>query len=141
MDELALWLLSELIAHQGGTFNRDAMMMNILKRLGERLPKDTVYSAVDATQPHLGVALSEAWSWLFANGLIAEAATGLLGALPVQNYFFVTRYGRRVAEHPRALDWIAAERRLGMRLHPRLEERARRQFVMGEFEAVTPGAQ
>jgi uncharacterized protein (TIGR02391 family) len=34
------------------------------------------------------------------------------------------------------LEWISATQRLALPLHPRLDERARRQFVMGEFEAA-----
>jgi uncharacterized protein (TIGR02391 family) len=48
----------------------------------------------------------------------------------------VTRLGERVAAHERPLEWISATRLLALPLHPRLDERTRRQFVMGEFEAA-----
>lgn len=56
--------------------------------------------------------------------------------MPIDGYCFVTRLGQSVAQHPRPLAWMAAERRLAIELHPRLEQRARRQFVLGEFEAA-----
>ena len=81
--------------------------------------------------------MAEAWGWLVSEGLIAEAATALAwGQFPVDGFYFVTRFGERVASHPSAREWVAAERRLDVTLHPRLEERARRQFVLGEFEAA-----
>ena len=59
-----------------------------------------------------------------------------MAGLPLQGYYFITRYGERVAAHERPREWLSAERRLGITMHPRFEERARRQFVMGEFEAA-----
>src|SRR3954447_5745704 len=58
------------------------------------------------------------------------------GRMPGEGWSFVTRLGRRVAAHPRPHEWIAVERRLGVELHPRLEDRARRQFALGEFAAA-----
>jgi uncharacterized protein (TIGR02391 family) len=139
VDELALWLLRRLLEQSNATFRRAYFLDKVLKELGERLPSDSVYSrpADPGDAPHLAKALGEAWDWLASNGLIAEAVAGMfLGQLPLEGYVFVTRLGERVAAHPRPLEWLTAERRLGMTLHPRLEERARRQFVMGEFEAA-----
>ena len=87
--------------------------------------------------PHLAKALAEAWAWLRTNGLLAESAEALIaGEMPVPGYEFMTRLGERVAAHQRPLEWISTTRRLALPLHPRLDERARRQFVMGEFEAA-----
>ena len=47
-----------------------------------RLPSDGVFKNDTQSPPHLGLALSEAWSRLVVNGLIAEVATGLLGVMP-----------------------------------------------------------
>ena len=140
VDELALWTLQQMISSKRATFQRSNFLDQLLKGVGERMPSDSAYGQPETSQgdpPHLGRALAEAWGWLTSEGLIAEAATALAwGQFPVEGYWFVTRFGERVAAHPRARAWVAAERRLGLTLHPRLEERARRQFVLGEFEAA-----
>lgn len=72
-------------------------------------------------------ALAEAWGWLRANGLVARD--------PVQSHgdaIFVTRLGRRVLDEGVAL--ARAMRRLALDLHPTLERKVRRQFLMGEYE-------
>jgi uncharacterized protein (TIGR02391 family) len=137
VDELAIWLLRRLRDEQDRTFSRGPTLMNVLKAVGERMPSDKVYAPRSDPDdaPHLAKALAEAWDWLAATGLIAEAVAGMLG-MPLEGYYFVTRYGERVTAHDRPREWLSAERRLGVMLHPRLEERARRQFVMGEFETA-----
>jgi uncharacterized protein (TIGR02391 family) len=140
VDELALWMLRAMVASKQATFQRSNFIDRLLKDAGQRMPSDAAYRRPGGARnepPHLGRALAEAWGWLLSDGLVAEATTALLkGQLPIDGYSFVTRYGERVASHPRAREWVAAERRLGMPLHGRLEERARRQFVLGEFEAA-----
>jgi uncharacterized protein (TIGR02391 family) len=140
VDELALWMLGEMTKTGQATFHRSNFLGRLLKSVGDRIPGDSAYKsdAVRAAEPpHFGRALAEGWGWLLSEGLIAEAATALArGQFPVDGYSLVTRLGERVANHPRAREWMAAERRLGLPLHPRLEERARRQFVLGEFEAA-----
>jgi uncharacterized protein (TIGR02391 family) len=140
VDELALSTLQQMISSQQATFQRSHFLDQLLKGVGKRMPSDSVYGQPETSQgdpPHLGRALAEAWGWLVSEGLIAEAATALAwGQFPIEGYWFVTRFGERVASHPRAREWVAAERRLGLTLHPRLEGRARRQFVLGEFEVA-----
>jgi uncharacterized protein (TIGR02391 family) len=140
VDELALWLLANISTQSNAIFTRVSELGRVLKEFGQRMPRDSAYLRGSPTDdaPHLAKALAEAWDWLYASGLIAEAVTGIAGGwAPLEGYMFVTRLGERVTAHPRALEWLSAERRLGMTLHPRLEERARRQFVMGEFDAAT----
>ncbi len=139
VDELGLWLLRTLAAEPQRTFRRASILDQLLNRAGERLPGDAIYRRPSAPDevPHLAKALAEAWDWLAANGLIAEVVAGMFaGQLPLEGYSFITRFGERVAAHERPQEWLSAERRLGVTLHPRLEDRARRQFVMGEFEAA-----
>lgn len=139
VDELALWLLRELSVEPRGVFRRANTLEHILKRAGERLPGDAVYQGPSAANeiPHLGKALAEAWDWLIANGLLAESVSAMFGGqMPIEGQYFVTRFGNRVVTHERPREWLSAERRLGVTLHPRLEDRARRQFIMGEFEAA-----
>jgi hypothetical protein len=70
--------------------------------------------------------MCEAYDWLSNNGLIA--------VLPGESsgWGFVTRHGDRVsaAKDGRAL--LAAEARLNVDLHPLVERRVRRQFLLGE---------
>jgi uncharacterized protein (TIGR02391 family) len=140
VDELALLVLRRMMESKHTTFKQAHFLGDLLKLAGTKMPGDSAYRRSDdglgGDPPHLGRAFAEAWGWLVAEALIAEAVTGLFGQLPVEGFSFVTRLGERVAKHPRALELVAAERRLGVSLHPRLEERARRQFVMGEFEAA-----
>jgi hypothetical protein len=73
------------------------------------------------------VALSKAWTWIQNKGLVTQdPSQATLGSL------LMTRLGRRVIEE--GLAPMYAEERLQMELHPRLEPRVGRQFLMGEFE-------
>jgi uncharacterized protein (TIGR02391 family) len=139
VDELAIWLLARILSRSRPTHQRLHLLEDLLKELGQRTPTDAAYALAiqDPDQAHLAQALAEACGWLAGNGLLAEAVSGMVGGrVPLEGLWFVTRLGQRVAAHPRARQWVAAERRLGVELHPRLEERARRQFVLGEFEAA-----
>ncbi|HVC99734.1 MAG TPA: TIGR02391 family protein [Candidatus Dormibacteraeota bacterium] len=73
-------------------------------------------------------AISEAWSWLVSEGLVARK--------PNQSgeSCFVTRRGGRLAAATDPLRDMAAEDRLAAGLHPRIEQRIRQQFLLGEFE-------
>jgi len=74
-------------------------------------------------------ALTEAWTWLINRGLIvwnhqqsSEAA------------IMISRAGREALE--RGLPWVQAVQRLDIEMVPVLEERARPQFLRGDFEAA-----
>lgn len=73
-------------------------------------------------------AISEAWWWLVANGLLARQP----GAGTQE--MFVTRSGRAVAAQPDGLARLQAEQRLGVELHPRLAGKVRNQFLLGDPE-------
>lgn len=73
-------------------------------------------------------AIFEAWDWLIADGLLARDHEQ---SCP---WYFVTRRGEEVARSPDGPERLGAERRLAIDLHPRLERRVRRQFVIGEYE-------
>ena len=138
VDELGLWLLRSLCSGEAATFQRAATIGGLVRQLGKKLPPNKAYRRPSTPDdvPHLAKALAEAWAWLRINGLVAESAEAVIAGMPVPGYEFVTRLGERVAAHERPLEWISATRRLALPLHPRLDERARRQFVMGEFEAA-----
>lgn len=79
-------------------------------------------------------ALAEAWGWLYSRGLVAPDLTQTAsGAM------FVTRAGHHALEN--GLDQVYAAERLQMELHPILQDRIRRLFLLGEsalaaFEAM-----
>lgn len=131
-------MLRWLVARGARTLLRASALSDALRDLGARLPSDAAYrrpGVGDAV--HAAQALAEAWEWLRSEALIAETIAGFFGRqLPVERTFFVTRLGRRLASHPRPREWLRGQRRLEVELHPRLEERARRQFVLGEFAAA-----
>lgn len=83
--------------------------------------------SVDLKGPY-SRAVFEAWQWLTATGLLARdhEQSG--------PWYFVTRRGEEVARDPEGLARLAAERRIGVALHERLERRIRRQFLIGEYE-------
>src|SRR5207247_1914553 len=72
-------------------------------------------------------AIAEAFAWLRARGLTATDHKQ-----SAQDAIFVTRTGRRVlSEGP---DAFYATERLQRRLHPLIEQKARPQFLIGEYE-------
>jgi uncharacterized protein (TIGR02391 family) len=71
--------------------------------------------------------LAEGWQWLFSKGAVArdyrQSATDSM---------FVTELGRSLLAE--GTDRLIAEERLGLELHPSLEGKVRRQFLLGEFD-------
>jgi uncharacterized protein (TIGR02391 family) len=74
-------------------------------------------------------ALSEAWTWLRAKGLISWNP-----AQSSENSVFVTRRGEVVLEQ--GLPYLRAAERLDVDLHPLLEAKVRPQFLRGDFETA-----
>lgn len=72
-------------------------------------------------------AVAEAFGWLKARGLVATDFSQSSA-----NAIFVTRTGRRVLED--GPDSFYATERLQQRLHPKIEAKARPQFLIGEYE-------
>ena len=100
LRELALAVLAKLV--RASQVNRKSFIAEIYATMPPRpgLPSG-LYGRSMNQEPGAAYALSEAWDWLLANGL--------LGRDPMQsgNFYFVTRRGRRVAADPPALeeDW------------------------------------
>jgi uncharacterized protein (TIGR02391 family) len=75
-------------------------------------------------------AVSEAWAWLVANGLLARRpGTG-------SEDMFVTRAGRAVVVRPDGLARLRAQQRLGVELHQRIASKIRNQFLLGDHETA-----
>jgi uncharacterized protein (TIGR02391 family) len=83
--------------------------------------------SVDLKGPYAR-AVFESWESLLASGLLARdhEQSG--------PWYFVTRRGEELARNPNGPARLAAERRIGVALHQRLERRIRRQFLIGEYE-------
>jgi uncharacterized protein (TIGR02391 family) len=75
--------------------------------------------------------LSEAWEWLHAEGLVAHD----LQAQNALHAVLTTRLGAKVASE--GLESVRAIQRLAVDLHPRIETKARRQFLIGEYETAS----
>ena len=73
-------------------------------------------------------AIAEAWSFLEAEGCFAINPTGSGG------YYFVTRRGEQLIAEADPLRRLAAEDRLAGQLHPKIANRVRQQFLIGEYE-------
>lgn len=112
VDELALAVLDDMIERK--TWNE----ANYLLEVGS----DERYRDGRCTY-----AVAEALGWLRSTGLIArDPSQSSEGAI------FVTRAGRKAASE--GVDLVRASVRLNAGLHPLIERRARRQFLLGEFE-------
>lgn len=73
----------------------------------------------------------EAWDWLVHHGLVAprQDATS-----PFSEPGYITPRGHAVLADEQGLATMRAEERLDVDLHPLLEHRIRRQFLLGEYE-------
>jgi uncharacterized protein (TIGR02391 family) len=82
------------------------------------------------TEPQFLQAMAEAWDWLGANGLVALRP----GEHSLDGHAYITRRGRRVLEASEPMALLRAEERMNVDLHPRIADRVRRQFLLGEYE-------
>ena len=80
-----------------------------------------------AQDRQIGLALSEAWSWLITHGLVVRDPSQSSA-----DAYKISRLGRDTLEYGVAR--LAAGERLGVSLHPRLAQRIQQQFLLGEFE-------
>lgn len=78
-------------------------------------------------------AFEEAWAWLRAKALVAHNPTQTHEAA-----IFITRRGRKALDEGLAL--TRAEERLDVDPHPRIAERVRSQFLLGEYELAALAA-
>ena len=80
-----------------------------------------------ARDPEIGLALSEAWSWLMTHGLVVRDPSQSSA-----DAYKASRLGRETLEY--GIARLAAGERLNVALHPRLAQRIQQQFLLGEFE-------
>lgn len=113
VDELALAVVADLIAM------REWNEYNYLNSATQHPPFTLNAYATRA--------VAEALGWARAHGLIARTPGQSADAA-----IFVTRVGQEAVND--GLVTVRAAARLGSGLHPLIERRARRQFLLGEFE-------
>jgi uncharacterized protein (TIGR02391 family) len=118
VDELALRLLH--------VFARDMDLDRAGLTSGLAWPAETDTQLRHTAILHLG----EAWDWLMHRGLIAFRPD----TTSVNGWGYVTERGHAAARDSRGLARIQAEARIDVDLHPLLERRIRRQFLLGEYE-------
>src|SRR5205807_1150051 len=111
VDQLGLAVLKDMI--ERNTWNERNYVLEAQQHHG--------YGRGDPIQ-----ALLEAIGWLHARGLIAHDPESSSDAI------FVTRAGKRVAHD--GPDAFYATERLQRGLHPMIEQKARTQFLIGEYE-------
>lgn len=89
-----------------------------------------------ATEDAYLQALTEAWDWLVAHGLIG-------GSHPARHHHtgtFITRLGNAVLDDPRGLARLRAQARLDVDLHSLIREQVRSQFLLGDYELAAIAA-
>jgi uncharacterized protein (TIGR02391 family) len=116
VDDLAIRLLQLAAHHQQG---------HLLSRSNATAP--THWGDVGSDRTLLR-AVGEAWDWLYFHGLIANEPQDS------SDWTYITERGHRVAGHSNPIALVRAEARLDVELHPILEKRIRRQFLIGEYE-------
>jgi uncharacterized protein (TIGR02391 family) len=87
----------------------------------------------DASRPEFLHAIVEAWDWLEHHGIVARNPDDSGGS-------YITRFGRRFLNETNAPALLKAEARLDVDLHPRVARKARRQFLLGEYELAALAA-
>jgi uncharacterized protein (TIGR02391 family) len=97
----------------------------VLHRYNFFVIADSAYKNAGATDPG-GIlrALAEAFDWLTYHGLISVNGQG----------DFITRKGYKVLQSENGLDLVRAQARIDVDLHPRIGDRMRSQFLLGEYE-------
>ena len=116
VDELALVVLKDLAErNEWNEYNYLVSCKNDQAGLGYQRSRDA------------REAVSEALTWLRAHGMIARDPDKTHDAA-----IFVTRWGRQALT--KSLAEIRATIRIQGHLHPLIERKARRQFLLGEYE-------
>lgn len=115
----------------------DALALHLLKKFDDEsivlhrynffVIADSAYKNAGAADPG-GIlrALAEALDWLTQHGLISANGQG----------DFITRKGYKVLQNENGLDLVQAEARIDVDLHPRIGDRVRSQFLLGEYSTA-----
>ena len=125
LEALALRLLAHIASDQRGAHQRPLYVnRQVLQN-----------HAGNADMFRYERAIQEAWDWLRTNGLLSLADSKQQGS----DFAFVTRLGAAALEDG-GLVRMAAQRRLGVDMHPLIAGRVRQQYVLGEYELAAIAA-
>ncbi|MGW4059726.1 TIGR02391 family protein [Amycolatopsis sp. NPDC004747] len=116
VDELALAILADLVKTKEWNANN---YLNSCKQDSRNLGYQRNQQAQEA--------VAEAMGWLRSQGMIAHTP-----ANSDANAIFVTRWGHEALK--KTISEVWAVNRLQVHLHPLIERKARRQFLLGEYE-------
>src|ERR1017187_5813247 len=116
VDELALYVLADLLIQNARSEYNYVLTY--------RNDSNSGFSRNASAQQ----AIAEALGWLRARGLIARPPADTMVAA-----IFVTRRGRKLLE-TQNMNTIRAVDRLQENVHPLIQRKARRQFLLGEYE-------
>jgi hypothetical protein len=132
--ELAMRLLAYLVALEDAFGGPDNQLSALPLHPDSVVHAGTWPDHIDRHDEPFLRAISEAWAWLTANGLLArQPGAG-------NSHVFVTRTGRAAATRPDGLAWLQAQQRLGVELHPRIAGTARNQCLLGDPEMAVLAA-
>jgi uncharacterized protein (TIGR02391 family) len=84
-----------------------------------------------SAQPAAARAYEEAFDWLQRHGLVSREPSQSSG-----DWFFVTDAGWEVVAGDAGVAKLSAAERLSVDLHPRIADRVRSQYLLGEYEAA-----
>jgi uncharacterized protein (TIGR02391 family) len=121
VDELAMRLLRLAAHHQQG---------HLLSRSNATAPGhwEKHMTANQAMNAAFLRSIGEAWDWLRFRGLISNEPQSS------SDWTYITARGHALANDANGLPALRADARLDVDLHPRLQPRVSRQFVLGEYE-------
>jgi uncharacterized protein (TIGR02391 family) len=125
VDRLALHLLREIKATSAADPNwkpnRQTRLLQAYQSYSQNGLSRTQVTA--ATR-----ALAEAHDWLLIHGLLSVEPGETHG------WMFITRKGETVLAVPDGVQLVQAEARINVDMHPRIADRTRSQFLLGEYE-------
>ncbi len=121
VDRRAVELLRAITADEGRGFfgNRESVRLNLEQY------------AWRAGHPTAARAYEEAFDWLQRHGLVSREPSQSNG-----DWFFVTDAGWETAASDAGIAKLSAAERLDVDLHPRIADRVRSQYLLGEYEAA-----
>lgn len=121
VEDVALHLLKRLAANPHHDFRADKFTgIN-----GEVCNQGVEYHPTAVVS-----AISEAFDWLYVNGLIVGDADS---SRREAGFFKISRRGIRIAEEADPLRLMNSERLLSLTLHPAIDQKARVQFAIGAY--------
>jgi len=125
VDRLALHLLREIKATSEADPNWKPNRHTRLLQANQTYSHNGL-SRADVTA--VTRALAEAYDWLLLHGLLSVEPG------ETHSWMFITRKGEKVLSAANGVQLVQAEARINVDMHPRIADRIRSQFLLGEYE-------